>query len=275
MRREQVTVGHKEISYLVSDTPPPAIKQHPLRTVVFLHAFPLSAQMWETNLGALPDGWRGIAPDFRGFGTSPLPKAEHHRMSDFAGDVIDLLERLGIAQAVFVGCSMGGYVAFEVWKSAAPYVSGLVLVSTRANADAEEGKAGRRTMIEQLDREGVESIADTMIPKLLGATAQRERPELVKHLRTLIVSNTPEAVRTAILAIMERRDSTPLLGNIKVPTAIIAGAEDTLIPVSAAESMHGTIMGSTLEVIALAGHLPNLEQTAVFDTGLSTFLQKL
>src|SRR4030095_16573181 len=109
MRREQVTIGRKTISYLVSDPVTAPTRQRPLRHVLFIHAFPLHAEMWEPTLGALPDGWRGVAPDLRGFGQSTTPPGDKHRIIDFAGDMIDLLDRLEIASAVVVGCSMGGY----------------------------------------------------------------------------------------------------------------------------------------------------------------------
>jgi pimeloyl-ACP methyl ester carboxylesterase len=275
MRREQVTIGRKQIGYLASETAAPAIRQHPVRTVVFLHAFPLTADMWEPNLGVLPDGWRAIAPDLRGFGRSLLPDAPQHRMTEFAGDVIDLLDRLEVTQAVLVACSMGGYVAFEMWKSARNYLTGLVLVSTRATADNEEGKAGRMKMIDLVAREGVQAVADQMVPKLLGPATQRERPDLVKHVRNLVLANSPATIRTAVNAMMERHDFTPMLGDIKVPAAVVAGAEDTLIPVSASEAMHGAIKGSTLDIIPRAGHLPNLEQTTRFDAILWKFVQRL
>ena len=67
MRRETATVGHKSLSYLISEPSEPAIRQRPLSTVVFLHAFPLQGAMWEPNLGAMPEGWRAVAPDLRRF----------------------------------------------------------------------------------------------------------------------------------------------------------------------------------------------------------------
>ena len=184
MRRETVTVGHKSLSYLISDPSEPAVRQRPYSTVVFLHAFPLQSAMWESNLGAMPDGWRAVAPDLRweaGVG-----------MSDLAGDVIDLLDHLDVTRAAVVGCSMGGYVLFEMLKSAPRYISAVGLVSTRPGADNEEGRRNRQKMIEQVDREGVEAIAAQMVPKLLGATTQRDRPDLVTYVRKLIVGNTPE-----------------------------------------------------------------------------------
>lgn len=275
MRREQVTVGRKPIGYLLSEAAAPAVRQRPVRTVVFLHAFPLQAAMWEANLGALPEGWRGIAPDLRGFGQTPLPDEGPHRISDFAGDVVDLLDRLDITNAVAVGCSMGGYVLFEMIKSAAPYVSGAVFVSTRAGADSEEGKAARSKMIDRLEQEGVEAIANDMVPKLLGATSQREQPELVKQVRNLIVSNRNDGIATAVRAMMGRNDSTPLLNKIAVPTLVVAGAEDALIPPAAAEEMHRAIARSAIQVVPMAGHLLHLEQAGSFNDLLWKFLQAL
>jgi len=275
MRREYVTVGRKRISYLTSKSANATPRQHPVRTVVFLHAFPLQAEMWESNLGAVPDGWRAVAPDFRGFGETPLLDGEAQRMNDLAGDVVDLLDRLEVTDAAVVGCSMGGYVLFELLKSAPNYVSAAALVSTRAGADSEAGRKNRQEMIDQVDGEGVDAIAGQMVPKLLGATSQKQRPDLVKHVRNLIVPNRPQGIKAAVRAMMERSDSTPLLSRIKVPTLILAGAEDALIPPTEAEAMDRAIPASKYELMPFAGHLPNLEQSAAFDGLLSQFLQKL
>jgi 3-oxoadipate enol-lactonase len=74
---------------------------------------------------------------------------------------------------------------------------------------------------------------------------------------------------------MDRADSTPLLAQITVPTLIVAGAEDTLIPPAEADAMHKAIPSSRCELIPFAGHLPNLEQSGPFDALLGEFLQKL
>jgi 3-oxoadipate enol-lactonase len=276
MRREQVSAGRKQLSYLVTETPSGGARQEPLRNIVFLHAFPLNAEMWRPQGGALPQGWRMIAPDYRGFGPAgSLPAgAEQTRMNDLAGDVIDLLDTLEITSAVVAGCSMGGYVAFEVIASAAGYVSGLVLIDTRAGADTDEGKAGRRKMLETIEKSGSEAIADEMTPKLLGVTTQRDRPDLVRDVHQMIRSAHPDAIKLAVLAMMNRKDMTGMLAGIKIPTLVIAGAEDTLIPLAAIQQMHGAIKGAKFETIAAAGHLPNLEQGPAFDAVLRTFLQQ-
>jgi len=266
MRRETVTIGHKSLSYLIADPPEPAVRQRPYSTVVFLHAFPLQSAMWEPTLAALPDGWRAIAPDLRWDAGVGMP--------ELAGDVVDLLDHLDVTRAVVVGCSMGGYVLFEMLKSAPRYISAIGLVSTRAGADNEEGRRNRQKMIDQADREGVEAIAAQMVPKLLGPTTQRERPELAADVRTLIMGNTAGRIKAAVTAMMERKDSTQLLEKIDVPALVVHGAEDALIPPSEAEGMHRAIRNSQLELIPSSGHLPNLEQPERFDGVLWPFLKK-
>ncbi len=266
MRRETVTIGHKSLSYLIADPPQPAVRQRPYSTVVFLHAFPLQSAMWEPTLAALPDGWRAVAPDLRWDAGVGMP--------ELAGDVVDLLDHLDVTRAAVVGCSMGGYVLFEMLKSAPRYISAIGLVSTRPGADNEEGRRNRQKMIDQADREGVETIAAQMVPKLLGPTTQRERPELAAHVRTLVMGNTAGRIKAAVTAMMERKDSTQLLEKIDVPALVVHGAEDALIPPSEAEGMQRAIRNSQLELIPSSGHLPNLEQPERFDGVLWPFLKR-
>lgn len=274
MRRESVTIGHKTISYLVAEKATQAVRPPPVRNAVFLHAFPLQAAMWESTLAAVPEGWRAIAPDSRGFGRTPMQPGNSIGLSDLAGDVVDLLDRLEIAQAAVVGCSMGGYVLFEILKNAPRYVSAIGLVSTRPGADGDEGRRNREKMIDLVVREGVPAVAAQMVPKLLGATTQHDRPEVVDLVSKLVIENTREGVKTAVKAMMERSDSTSILGAIDIPALIVHGVEDTLIPPSEAESMHRSIRHSQLELIPVAGHLPNLERSELFEWRLWQFLSK-
>jgi 3-oxoadipate enol-lactonase len=239
--------------------------------VVLLHAFPLNARLWDGQLALASGGWRVIAPHFRGVdgGTGDPPAVS---MDDYAGDVIDLLDALHIDQAVVAGLSMGGYTAFAMLRHAARYVQALVLADTKSEADTPEGVAGRKKMLELVQAKGPAAVAEEMIPKLLGETTRRTRPEVVDCVRSLVLSNSADAIAGSIRALMTRPDSTPLLSTIHVPTLIIVGDEDTVTPPAAAEKMHGSITGSELTMITGAGHLSNLEQPDVFNGALARFL---
>jgi 3-oxoadipate enol-lactonase len=154
-------------------------------------------------------------------------------------------------------------------------LSGVGLVSTRPGPDNEEGRKNRQKMIALVDAEGVEAVAAQMVPKLLGATTQRDRPDLPKQVRNFVVGNSPERVKAFIVAMMQRADSTPLLANIEVPALVVHGAEDALIPPAEAEEMHRRVKHSRLELIPSSGHLPNLEQALAFDAILWNFLAQI
>jgi pimeloyl-ACP methyl ester carboxylesterase len=112
-----------------------------------------------------------------------------------------------------------------------------------------------------------------MIPKLLGRTARASRPDLVERVRTMVLSNSTDAIGDAIGVLMTRPDSTPLLSAIRCPTLIIVGDEDVVTPRPLAEGMHRAIAGSELVGIAAAGHLANLEQPGAFNAALGRFLE--
>jgi pimeloyl-ACP methyl ester carboxylesterase len=249
---------------------PPAAERR-RGVLVLLHAFPLNARMWEGQLPLANGGWRVIAPHFRGLdaGAGDPPTMS---IDDYAGDVIDLLDALHVDQAVIGGLSMGGYAAFAVLRHAARYVQGLILADTRAEADTPEGLDARRKMLDLVQSKGPAAVAEEMIPKLLGETTRRSRAGVIDQVRSLVLSNSSEAIAGSVRALMSRPDSTPLLPTIHVPTLILVGAEDTVTPPALSEKMHNAIAGSELTVIPEAGHLTNLERPNLFNAALARFL---
>lgn len=225
--------------------------------------------MWEGQIAfAAARGWRVLAPDL-----TVVTKADA-TVDDFAAVAIDLLDGLHVEGAVVGGLSMGGYVTFAVVRHAARYVRGLILADTRSQADTPEGVEGRKKMLQLLRDQGPSAIADQMIPKLIGETTTRTRPEVAGQLRAIIMANSAEAIGGAINALMTRPDATPLLATIHAPTLVVVGAEDTLTPPSLAEDLHRGIAGSQLEVIAGAGHMPNLERPDAFNEVVGDFLDR-
>jgi 3-oxoadipate enol-lactonase len=269
--RQYCHIGSRTIAYLDS-----APGDGHLRTLVLLHAFPIGANLWEPQMRSIPDGWRLITPDLRGFGGSTeLDSVGAVSMSDYAQDVIDLLDELGVERATLGGASMGGYAALALLQAAPERIDGLVLANTRAGADSPEARANRRNMLALVDREGPSGVAREMMPRLLGKTTQETNPELEAFVRRLIKQQAPVAIRTAIHRMMHRPDSTALLPLVKVPTLVITGEEDALIPVDESRAMAAAIPGATLVIIPRAGHLASLEQPDAFNHALHEFLTKL
>jgi pimeloyl-ACP methyl ester carboxylesterase len=251
---------------------PPSGSGRPRGTLVLLHAFPLNARMWEPQLTLADHGWRVLAPHYRGMdGAIQDPPAAS--IDDYAGDVIDLLDSLHIEDAVIGGLSLGGYVAFALFRHAPRYVRGIVLADTRSQADPPEAAEGRTRLLSAVREKGPSAAADEMVPRLLGETTRAKRPDVVERVRALILSNPAAAIAGAITAIMTRPDSTPLLASIHCPTLIVVGEQDTLTPPAMSRDMQRGIPGSELVVVPEAGHLSSLEQPSAFNAALAAFLE--
>jgi len=240
--------------------------------VLFVHAFPLAADLWRPQLDAVPEGWRFIAPDLRGFGPLPADVELVRDVDGHAHDLIALADHLGLARFALVGLSMGGYIAMAVARLAPERLAALVLCDTRAEADTEEGRQNREGMREALRTGGPGAVADAMVPRLLGPTSQRERPALGGLVRAMIERNGATGIDAAIVALMTRPDASAGLQGLACPTLVIAGAEDGLTPVETHARMQALIAGSRLEVIDGAGHLSNLERPDAFNAILHRFL---
>jgi pimeloyl-ACP methyl ester carboxylesterase len=263
VRESRATVGGRTMRYLDAGSGWP---------VVLIHAFPLNADMWRPQLERVPEGWRFIAPDMRGFGPDAAGDSGRVTLDDMAADVAALLDSLGIDPAVIGGLSMGGYITLAMFRRAPERFSGMILADTKAQADTPEALEGRRRMIALAREEGPGGVAEFMLPRLLGSTSLERRRDLAARVRTTIGSGCTQGIISAIEAIMARPDSTPDLARISCPTLVIVGEEDGLTPVADAVALQNQISRSRLVILPQAGHLSNLEVPDGFALAVSDFL---
>ncbi|MDP8244567.1 MAG: alpha/beta hydrolase [Candidatus Hinthialibacter antarcticus] len=240
--------------------------------VILLHAFPLNHQMWRHQLEGLSESAYVLAPDLPGFGESPLSETPGS-MSDYVKQIITFMGEQKIEQAVLGGCSMGGYILFEFWRTMPRRILGLILYDTRAEADSGEQINNRLKMAETVRNEGVGMLVKDMPEKLLGKTTQTNNKEMVREIENTIKTTPPEGVVQAQVAMASRPGSLVTLESIIAPTLIIVGEEDILTPPSAAETMHQKIPTSELVLIKKAGHLSPLEQPGPVNLAMHNFLQ--
>jgi len=241
--------------------------------VVFLHAFPLNRTMWDPQVTALVGESRCIAIDYRGLGESK--GGEPYSMDRYADDVAGVLDTLQIARAVVIGLSMGGYVAFALWRRHRDRVRALVLADTRATADTPETIARRRELIEIARAQGSTAVANAQITGLVGKTTREKRPDIYDAMHRMIAQAPVAGIIGATEALMSRPDSTETCATIDVPTLVVVGDEDVLTPPRDAAKLADAIRGSRLEVLQGAGHLSNVERPAAFNTVVSEFLASL
>ncbi|MDE3091075.1 MAG: alpha/beta fold hydrolase [Chloroflexota bacterium] len=242
--------------------------------LLLLHGFPLDRTLWATQVRGLADIARVIAPDLRGFGESGMPQGTV-TMDVYADDLRGLLDALGVKSAVVAGLSMGGYVALAFYRRNASRVRGLILADTKAGPDSAEGKKGRDDNIALARAQGAAAVGDKMLPKMLTPKTAAERPDVTDAARVMMARQSVAGVVGALEAMRDRPDSTPTLADITVPTLVVTGAEDTLIPPKEAEAMRDAIRGARLVSIPSAAHLANFEQPDAFNRAVREFLKSV
>lgn len=253
--------------------------------VVFLHPTPLDHFYWQPLIQRL-SGIRAIVPDLRGHGASELgtnlpvgafarvPDAPVLSMQQLAADTLCLLDQLHVSEAVFVGCSIGGYMLLELWRQAAGRMRGLAFVCSKPQPDAEVNLAKRVATIAQARAGARAALFDGMAQALIGATAQKQQPQIVPELRARMTLST-EALVAVQAGLATRPDSVPTVATITAPVLAIAGGEDPGITPAEMEVLRTAPGGCEFHLLPDAGHFAAYEQPHGVAAILTPWLARL
>ena len=261
----QVRSNDTDIVYRVQGDGPP---------VVLLHPFPVNHRFWLPVAQRLSPQYKLIMPDLRGMGDS-APGDGPATMAKHAEDVRRVCDDARIGKAVFIGVSIGGYLLFEFWRRFRERVTALGFCNTRAGADSDEGRKVREDSAKQIEERGTEIFIDGLLPKLLGETTRRNRPDIVAEVRPMVISAPPKGLVANQLGMAARPDSMPTLATIDVPTLCVGGTEDIPAPTAEIERIHHGIRGSQLRIINQAGHFAAFERPQEVAEILREFLMSL
>ena len=244
--------------------------------VVLLHGFPLDASIWKPcceKLAAL--GYSVFAPDLRGFGQSSQIE-QPISLADLADDVEHVRAILiGDQPYILGGLSLGGYVAFEVWKRHRASLRALILSNTKPQADSDEAKQGRLAMADKALQESTWAAVSPMLAKLLSArTLEHDlaTAQMVKEMMSRVPASTVAAIQRAMAA---RHDFSQQLASIKIPTLIVTGAEDPISPAADNQQWGSQIPTHRIEIIPQSAHLPQVEATEKLCEVISNFCANL
>jgi pimeloyl-ACP methyl ester carboxylesterase len=244
--------------------------------VVLIHGFPLDRSMWIHQRSSVGSIYRVILPDLRGHGTTAAPEGVYE-VDSMADDVLELLDALQIDGPVVVGgLSMGGYIALSIAARHPERLKALMLINTRASADTPEAARTREGLASRVEASGdVSEAVATMLPKLFSKNTFEHQPALVARTHDRMARTPARAIAGTLRGLAIRPDRTAILAGIEVPTLVLAGAEDAVIPVEEAETMARHIPGAKLVLIPEAGHLTPLENPGATDRAILGFLQGL
>jgi pimeloyl-ACP methyl ester carboxylesterase len=241
--------------------------------LLFLHAFPQDASMWDQQVAALSGSYDCLRPDAFGCGSSPPPPAGL-TLEGWAAAVLNVLDEVDVDRVPVVGASMGGYLAFALLREAPERVAGLCLLGSRARADSEPTRADRAALVTRLRDDGpsaIEQLVENQPSQLLSKRGTGEF-HISDPVRGRIRRCTPAGLATISEILAARPDSTPLLATIDVPTLVVAGGEDALVPVEEARAMASGIPGARFEVMEGSGHLVSLERAQAVNSLMAAWL---
>ena len=244
--------------------------------VVLIHGFPFDRSMWSHQRSSVGSIYRLILPDLRGHGTSAAPDGIY-TVDEMADDVLELLDGLQLDEPVVIGgLSMGGYVALSIAARHPERLKGLILMNTRASADTPEAARVREELAGQVEASGnAEPVVAAMLPKLFSRSTFEKQPALVARMHDRMARTPARAVAGTLRGLADRPDRTSDLAKIAVPTLILAGSDDRLIPFEESQAMARLVPGSTLVTIPDAGHLAPLENHEATDSAILGFLRSL
>ena len=248
--------------------------------LVALHGYPLDHRMWDALAERATHGELGpiaslYAPDLRGRGRSAHPAATTHTMSLLADDVAHDLEAALPAGAPFLlaGLSMGGYVCFELLRRHGVRLRGrlrgLALFDTKASADDDVSRAGRKAAIEAIREGGIGAALSAMLPKLLARGSKGTPVEDLA--RRMVLATPPETAMADLAGLAVRDEGFEVLSAWDRPLLVAVGEEDAIAPPSDAEAMTAVAARAPwvkLLTVPHAGHLVPLEQPDEAAAGL-------
>jgi pimeloyl-ACP methyl ester carboxylesterase len=226
---------------------------------VLLHAFPLDGRMWERKVAFLEQaGYDVLAPNLPG-------REPDNELSRWAPRVLELLPGAFIP----VGCSMGGYLIFELWRQASERIPAAVFIDSRASADTPEARQGRQDTIRLLGEDDFGAFWNLQEPKLFGPGAPRE---VVARAREMAADQPLANLVATLQALAARPDSRETASSMDVPALVLVGEHDQLTPPSDAEELAGLLPTSRLVRVPDAGHLTPLERPDEVNEELAVFL---
>jgi len=248
-----------------------AAGQSDLPALVFLHGIGGAARAWRRQLAAFSDRYRAIAWDMPGYGNSqPLPTVS---IASLAEALKDFLQQLGAIKPVLVGHSIGGMIVQQALADD-PLIAESVVLAQTSPAFGKAGGDWQKEFLDArlgpLDRgESMAQLAPRLVAELVGDDADADGLELARD----CMASVPEASYRAAMMAMPGFDLRKSLGQICVPTLVIAGTKDRNAPAPMVKKMASFIPNATYVELEGVGHLVALERPDEFNAVLGDFLR--
>lgn len=264
------SIDNREMAYLDEGQGP---------VVIFGHSYLWDSAMWAPQVEKLRKHYRCIVPELWSHGESDHAPSSTRSLTDYAKQILALMDHLDVTEFSIVGLSVGGMWGTEVVTLAPQRVKSLVLMDTFVGLEPEVAHNKYFSMLDTIiEVQSVpEPIIDAVVPLFFAHNANNDSPQLVESFRSHLSSLSGEkAVEVARVGkmVFGRRDQFEDIEKFALPVLIAVGQEDAPRPVLESYLMNDSITGSELVQIPKAGHISNLEQPEFVSNMLAEFLAK-
>ena len=267
IQKRLVRAHHGEVAVRLQGNP-----KNP--AIVMTHSILSSAAMWDEQAALLAgQGWYVLRVDTTGHGDSPAPTAEVVTMDGLAADTVAVLDALDIARAHYVGLSLGAMSGFGLGIRHGARLLSLVLCDGRADAPPTVAAPWNERIALAEQHGTCAQLAAPTIERWFGKEFAMANPEIAERFEAIAASTSVKGFVGCARAI-QGLDYLAGVAGIATPTTLIVGSNDGVLP-DAMRDLQQRISGSVLETIPDAGHLPNVDQPAAFDTALLRHFERV
>jgi pimeloyl-ACP methyl ester carboxylesterase len=259
---KQIDIFGQKIHYVEAGAGP---------TVILLHGLGGDISNWGQNLPVLAAKYHVFALDQIGFGKSDKPMI-NYRVQTLVDFLDSFCRKLEITKATVVGNSLGGWTAMAFALEHPEKVSRLVLVDSAGYSFAKEGRTVSRDLMLRLNASSIDD-AKSVLSMILANKQMITEGLAEQFLAQHLARNDGYTINAFIDSILRGEDFVDgKLGAIKVPTLIVWGREDLLVPLNSGNMLAHDIGGSELVVLDRCGHVPMLECAQPFNAAVLKFL---
>ena len=213
-----------------------------------------TSAMWDPQIPALAEGFRVVRYETRGHAGAPVPDGPYS-IADLGGDVVALLDRLGVERAHFAGLSLGGMTGMWLGVNVPDRIDRLVLLCTSARLARDVAGPARAALVRE---QGTGAIAQATVERWFTPGYIDANPEVAARMRALI-ADTPAEGYAGCAEAIGAMDQEEAIRAVRAPTLVIAGIEDPATPPPHGELIAERIPDARLELVNGA-HLSNYER---------------
>ncbi|WEV65544.1 MULTISPECIES: alpha/beta hydrolase [unclassified Bifidobacterium] len=264
--------------------------------LILLHAFPVDARMWDDCAASLIrlGGERGMAPfpiwapDTPGAGDAAIPDASAtgaladdgayvEAMDKVVEAYVSMLHVTGHEKAIWVGLSMGGYLAMDIQRLFPGSVAGLALCDTTTLADSHEARANRLNIAKTCEDDNtVEPVMHFARPQA-GDSSIKRSPHFEDLLSGWIRDQRPEGLAWRERMAAGRADTTDLLPHITAPAAVVCGENDPSSPPAKMRPIADAMTSTSVAFTAIpdCGHFSAVEHPDALANALLDLVQRV